>query len=83
MLTILILTTIAGFALFAAAVIAQSLVRHGPAIVALRRQLRTCDETRELRTTVSTLQVRRTGAVIYRPAFTPQARPSLPVLRAA
>lgn len=85
-MTALLLTALfTAAAALAVAILAQALIVHAPAFAAVRRELATCRETRETRTRVSLIEVRRAGAVIYRPDFTPGARPrrAAPALRAA
>ncbi len=85
MLTALIATLFAAATFLALAAIGASWRDHGAAALALHRQLKACGTTREFRFTLVTTEVRREGAMVYRPRFRPEARnlPFQPELRAA
>ena len=50
-------------------VIMSSWLRHAPVVAGLRQQLATCEDQRELRFTVTTIDVRNSGATVYYPDF--------------
>ena len=56
----------------------ESWRQHGAAALALRKQLRSCSEWREVRVTIRDVTVHPQGAVILRPAFRERERSPAP-----
>lgn len=69
MIAILLSAMFVGTGLLAIASICESCRRHGPAALALRDELRRCEEWREIRITIREITVRPQGAAILRPEF--------------
>lgn len=80
----LLLTALFVFsATFAAATVLGTWRSTAKAILALRHELRGCAETRDVRYSLRTLEVRSLGARIYRPDFKASHRPLREDIRAA
>lgn len=79
MTTVLLASLFTVSGLFAVAIIVQAFQRHGAAALALRAELRSCSEWREVRITTRTVGIRPDGgAVILRPAFRVRTRSPQP-----
>lgn len=65
MLSSVISITLFALGLAACGVIAASWLRQTPAIARLRRELAECSDTREMRFTVTTIEVRSSASVYY------------------
>lgn len=79
MATVLLASLFATSGVFALASIAHSFRRYGASASALREELRTCSEWREVRITTRTVEVcLGGGAVILRPAFRVRTRSQRP-----
>jgi len=76
-MTALLLTAFFAFcAAFAVAAIEGTWNSQAKAILALRQQLRDCADTRDVRYSVKTLEVRAFGAKVLRPDFKASRRPA-------
>lgn len=72
----LLLTTLFAFsAAFAVAAIVGTWKANAATILSLRQQMADCDEMRDFRYSLKTLEVRHLGAKIYRPEFRASRRP--------
>ncbi len=82
MIAVLLVSLFTGTALFAMSAIVMSWQRYGPLALVIGRQLRDCKGTREVRFSITEVNVRQiaprlNSAKILRPDFRPAARPAL------
>lgn len=74
MTALLLSMLFASSAVFACAAIMGSWREYGASALSLSRQLQECTDQRECRYTITTVEVRPSAAMVYRPDFTAGAR---------